>query len=324
MAATENTHYTRSTRVSHLGGIEAGYRMAGPYKQYKPTLILVNSFTTASDLYAGQFKNEKLTEAMNLIAIEPLGHGKSKLRGVGQETFTYWDTAVMILQVMDVIGVKKAFALGTSQGGWIVARLALIAPERIAGIIPLGTSMDYESERSRKLGCWDPVGPMTELIASATSATEVSSYEPTDDYCNYIVDIGFGKDCPASTRTQWTTLVKANYQGDDGRKRIRECAVNLRDRDGLHGRLVNIKCPVLWLHGDADVVYSPANAKEEIKMFEGSPDAQVVVVPGGHHFLSWTHPEQVDGLVYEFVMKYSKGQHRDGRALREAVGMVEM
>ena len=26
--------------------------------------------------------------------------------------------------------------------------------EQIAGIIPLGTSMDYESERTRKLGCW--------------------------------------------------------------------------------------------------------------------------------------------------------------------------
>jgi len=238
--STENYNYARSTRVSHLGGIEAGYRMAAPYKQYKPTLILVNSFTTASDLYASQFQNSKLVEAMNLIAIEPLGHGKSKLRTPGLETFTYWDSATMILQVMDVIGVKKAFALGTSQGGWIVARLALLAPDRIAGIIPLGTSMDYESERTRKLDCWDPQDRLTDLITHSSSPSAVSNFEPTDDYCNYIVDIGFGKDCPSSTRKQWTELVKKNYQGDDGRKRIRECAVNLRDRDGLHGRLYNI------------------------------------------------------------------------------------
>ena len=25
-------------------------------------------------------------------------------------------------------------------------------------------------------------------------------------------------------------------------------AINLRDRDGLHGRLFDIKCPVMWLH----------------------------------------------------------------------------
>jgi pimeloyl-ACP methyl ester carboxylesterase len=73
--------------------------------------------------------------------------------------------------------------------------------------------------------------------------------------------------------------------------------INLRDRDGLHGRLADVKCPVLWLHGTADVVYSVANAKREIEMFVGSPDAQ--------HFLSFSHPEEVDTAVAEFVAKYS-------------------
>ena len=139
-----------------------------------------------------------------------------------------------------------------------------------------------------------------------------------------MVDIGFGKDCAAETRKQWVSLIKKNYQGDAGRKRFREAAINLRDRDGLHGRLYNVRCPVLWLHGDKDVVYSPENAREEIKLFENSPDAKLVVVPGGHHFLSWTHPEQVDAAVLEFVTKNAQGMKTDARALREAVGMVEM
>ena len=37
----------------------------------------------------------------------------------------------MALQVMEALGIDKAFALGTSQGGWIVARMALLAPERV-------------------------------------------------------------------------------------------------------------------------------------------------------------------------------------------------
>lgn len=122
---------TTVVRVPHLGGIEASYRISGPYKQYKPTLILINSFTTALELYASQFENTKLTENFNLLAIEPLGHGKSKLQTAGRETFTYWDSAIMAIQVMDHIGIKKAFALGTSQGGWIVTRMALVAPERV-------------------------------------------------------------------------------------------------------------------------------------------------------------------------------------------------
>ena len=129
--SSESYNFPRTIRVSHLGGLEVRYRMNGPYKQYKPTLILVNSFTTSLDLYESQFNKAELTDAMNLVAVEPLGHGGTNIRTAGVETFTYWDTAHMIVQVMDAIGVKKAFALGTSQGGWIVTRLALIAPDRV-------------------------------------------------------------------------------------------------------------------------------------------------------------------------------------------------
>jgi pimeloyl-ACP methyl ester carboxylesterase len=103
--------------------------MAKPFRQNKPTLILINSFTTCAELYRGQFQNPKLTDIMNLVAIEPLGHGGTRARA--SETFTYWDSAIMILQAMDAMGVKKAFLLGTSQGGWIVARVALYAPDRV-------------------------------------------------------------------------------------------------------------------------------------------------------------------------------------------------
>ena len=129
--SAESYNFPRTIRVSHLGGVEVRYRMNGPYKQYKPSLVLINSFTTSLDLYESQFDKTELTDAMNLIAIEPLGHGGTSIRSPAVETFTYWDTAHLVVQVLDAIGVKKAFALGTSQGGWIVARLALVAPERV-------------------------------------------------------------------------------------------------------------------------------------------------------------------------------------------------
>lgn len=83
-------------------------------------------------------------------------------------------------------------------------------------------------------------------------------------------------------------------------------AINLRERDGLHGRLFDVRCPVLWLHGTADPVYTPANAEVEIKMFVNSPDAQLRIVEGGEHFLSFSHPKEVDGALIEFVGKYGK------------------
>ncbi len=164
--------------------------------------------------------------------------------------------------------------------------------------------MDYESERTRKLGCWDGVAACTGTINEWTSTSPTPNFEPTTDYANFLIDIGFGKNCDSETRDFWVKTIKSNYQGDDGRKRARMAAINLRDRDGLHGRLSDVKCPVLWLHGTSDAVYSVANAEEEVKMLTGSKDAKVVKVEGGQHFLSFSHPEKVDNAVKEFVAKY--------------------
>lgn len=124
MAASKTVH------VPHLGGIQAGYALANDtYDPSKPTCVLVNSMCMTVSLYQAQFQDPQLTAAMNLLAIEPLGHGSTSCAA---EHFTYWDTAIMALQVMDQLGIQHAFALGTSQGGWMVARMALLAPDRVS------------------------------------------------------------------------------------------------------------------------------------------------------------------------------------------------
>lgn len=309
---------TKTVHVPHLGGIDAGlvthmtlsivlippfrYQMPFPYKASKPTMILVNSFTTSSELYTGQFDNKALTDKVNLLAIELLGHGKTR---TASENFTYWDTAIMNLQVMEALDIKKAFVLGTSQGGWITVRMALLAPDKIEGIIPLGTSMDYESERTRKLGCWDGAAACTGPINNWTTTQPTPDFQPDEDYCNFLIDIGFGKDITKENRDFWVKTIQGNYQGDHGRRRARMAAINLRERDGLHGRLFDVRCPVMWLHGTADVVYSVSNAQQEIELFTNARSAELITVPDGAHFLSASHPEVVDQAILNFVGKWA-------------------
>ena len=120
---------TKIARVPHLWGIDAAYQMPQPHDPSKPTMVLVNSFGTSSELFRPQFRDRKITDTMNLLAIEPLGHGQTQ--ALKTESFTYWDTAIMNLQVMDELGIEQAFAMGTSQGGLIVARMALLRPDRV-------------------------------------------------------------------------------------------------------------------------------------------------------------------------------------------------
>jgi pimeloyl-ACP methyl ester carboxylesterase len=81
-------------------------------------------------------------------------------------------------------------------------------------------------------------------------------------------------------------------------------AINLRERDGFHGRFFDVRCPVLWLHRTDDVVYSVANAKEEIELFVNSRDARLQMVDGGAHFLSASHHKEVDQALIDFVGRW--------------------
>lgn len=120
---------TQTITVAHLGGITASYRLSPSFTASKPTLVLVNSFLTSAALFDSFFANDALTSRMNLLAIELLGHGQTRAHEA--EHWTYWDTAVMNLQVMEALGVQRAFVMGTSQGGWVTVRMALLGGKKV-------------------------------------------------------------------------------------------------------------------------------------------------------------------------------------------------
>ena len=286
--------------VPHLGTSTIGYRFGKAYDASLPTLVMVNSFSTSVELYRPQFADERLAATANLLALEPYGHGETR---ASYEQFTYWDSAIANLQVLDALDIPEAFVLGTSQGGWVAARMAMLAPRTVKGIIPLGTSMDFESQRSRDLGCWDGVAfctPAIDALAEPVGDDWVIPVELVDA----VLAEGFGEDVPPEERAFWHATYQRNYTGDAGRERLRLCSINLRDRDGLHGRLDRVRCPVLWLHGTEDPVYSVANAEDEIKRFVNSPGAELRVVEGGRHFLSASNPDDVNAATADFINRF--------------------
>lgn len=288
---------TQTVTVPHLGGSQIGYRRPKPHDPSKPTLVMVNSFSTSADLFTPQFEDAALAATANLIALELFGHGATRSPS---EQFTYWDTAIANLLAMDALGIDKAYVMGTSQGGWVAARMAMLQPGRILGIIPLGTSMDNESARTQALGCWNGSEACTPVI-DALAAPLGEDWTVDGGFTDFILSAGIGGPKSEEQRQHWHKVHRENYSGDAARRRLRMAAINLRDRDGLHGRLSYITCPVLWMHGTADQVYSVANAKEEIALFTGSSNARLQVVEGGQHFLSASHPAEVNAATVKLI-----------------------
>lgn len=292
---------TQTIDVPHLGGSTIGYRFCREYDPSLPTLVMINSFTTSVELYRPQFASDELGSRMNLLAIEPYGHGATRSR---YRHFTYWDSAIAALQVMQALDIDMAFALGTSQGGWIATRMALLDPDAIRGIVVVGTSMDYESQASMERGCWDGAGFCTPAI-DALAAPVGDEWVVDDEFVLGVLAAGLGDDVSDSEKQFWLDTYRQNYTGDDGRHRLRTASINLRDRDGLEARLGDVICPVLWLQGTADTVYSVANAEDGTARFTGSTSAELQIVEGGQHFLTASDPETANAATLAFVEKWS-------------------
>jgi hypothetical protein len=68
---------TQTATVSHLGSSIIGYRFGRSYNPDLPTLVMANSFSTSVELYRPQFVDEELNKSVNLLAVEPYGHGET-------------------------------------------------------------------------------------------------------------------------------------------------------------------------------------------------------------------------------------------------------
>ncbi|KAI1660378.1 putative alpha/beta hydrolase [Daldinia decipiens] len=289
---------TQTVQVPHLEA-RVGYAISNnKLDTSKPTWVLINPMCTSVEFYRAQLDSKTLTAAVNLVAIEPLGHGVTTC---ATEHFTYWDTALIALQALEALGVKKAYALGTSQGGWIIMRMALLAPEKILGLIPLGTSMDAETSESREKGCWDPVPFLQPFLEKWGSPTP--NFVVGDDWIQAVIGLGFGSAGTPQALEFWTETLRRVYSGDEGRRKLRMAAICLADRDGLQLRLGDIKCPVNWLHGSADAIFTYVVAQEHFTLFTGSCDAQSNVLEGGAHFLVATHAKEVEDAILAMTAK---------------------
>ncbi|MCJ1442245.1 MAG: hypothetical protein MMC23_002738 [Stictis urceolatum] len=292
----------RTIQCTSVPGTTCSYRVPYSLSHSKPTIISIHSFATDGTLYRPQYEDPAFQDAVNFVAIDLLGHGGTQTEGY---EWDYWDSAKMALEVLDRIGVQSAFAMGTSQGGWIVVRMALLAPEKIRGLIPIGTSLAPETKHTMDLGCWDGQGGLTPLVEGFDSAEPTPEWSPPDDFISFLMSVGFGQFLEDDEREYWAKKIRSTYAGDEGRRKLQHAVQVLRDREGLEERLAEVKCPVLWLHGSADEVFSVSNAEEGMEgLRKGGGEKRFEVVDGGVHFLGATHSKVVNENTLEFVERF--------------------
>ncbi|MFI6102253.1 alpha/beta fold hydrolase [Lentzea sp. NPDC051213] len=234
-----------------------------------PAVVLLHSFLMDATMWAPQV--EAFGDAFRLIAVDERGHGQTPANG----PFDHWDVAKDVLAVLDDLGIASAAVVGTSQGGFVALRMALLAPQRVTALGLLGTSAEPEDEQ---------------IAAAYHQLAEVWIAQGPDTVIDAVAKICLG-DYDAS---EWT----AKWREIEG-ERLRLIMNALVDREGVLVRLGEIRQPALVLHGTADVAYAVARAEEIVAAL---PNAEpLVTVEDGAHFLSLTHADDVNPHLRRFL-----------------------
>jgi pimeloyl-ACP methyl ester carboxylesterase len=234
-----------------------------------PAVVLLHSFLMDASMWAPQVA--AFGDRYRLVAIDERGHGDTPATG----PFDHWDVARDVLAVLDSLGVDRAAVVGTSQGGFVALRTALLAPDRVSALALLGTSGEPEDEQ---------------ISAAYQQLAEVWIAQGPETVIEAVAEICLGDYDPADWTPKWSAV-------EPGRLRLIMNA--LVGREGVLDRITSIDVPALVLHGTADLAYPVTKAEALVAALPKA--GPLVLVEGGAHFLSLTHAADVNPHLERFL-----------------------
>jgi len=245
----------------------------------KPTALLWPSLFTDHRMWRHQIP--PLREAgWRTLALDPPGHGRSPGPGRG---FTMDECAQAAVQVLDATGVRAPVVVGTSWGGFVAPRIAMLAPERLSGMALFNTSAErgtpFERIRATLLTKLLAIGPLDKMtarmIVSGLLTPETQRREP---------QLG------AELAEQFLTW--------DRRRFIATVRSVLVDRDPVLDALPRLKVPALVVSGKEDHTLPSFHSQ---RMAQKLPNARHIEVSGAAHLVPLEAPDEANRLILDFL-----------------------
>ena len=259
--------------VAAANGIEITYTDSGGQG---PAVVFSHGYLMDHSMFDRQVT--ALAPQYRVITWDQRGHGGTRATGA----FTYWDSAADVLALLDQLGVDRAVLAGMSQGGFLSLRAALTAPDRVRALVLIDSQAGLEDpavapgyEQMHQAWLEHGPGPVQEVVASI------------------ILGPGRWDGWYAKWNEQY-----AQWAPDD----LAQLAWPFRclmDRDDITGRLAEITCPTLIMHGTADAGIPLARA-EAVRDGLGGP-VTFIVVEGAAHASNVTHPDEVNQAILGFL-----------------------
>ena len=235
-----------------------------------------------------------------VIAHDRRGHGRSDQPWNGNEMNTYADDLAELLNALDV---KGATLVGHSTGGGEVARyIGRHGTSRVAAAVLMSAVPPLMLKTSANPGGL-PISAFDEIRAGVVADRSQFFKDLTMPFYGY--NKPGAKISEGVRESFWLQGVMCSIVG------AYECIKAFSETDFTED-LKKFDVPTLVLHGDADqIVPIDDSAKLSSKII---PNATLKIIPGAPHGMATTHPEQINGILLEFLEQSGKRTATSGAA----------
>jgi 3-oxoadipate enol-lactonase len=193
------------------------------------------------------------------------------------------DFAAQAWATLDAAGHagRAAVLVGSSFGGMVALAATLARPERVAGLVLLGTSPGWSGVPARlrvlaSLLPWIPRRPFPGIFATLMA--------PSHRYA----DLALLEDLRTQMRHRTRAFVEA--------------AVHAMRGFDAGPRLEAVRCPVLVVHGEDDRIFGASHAK---RLAHDIPRSRLLVLPACGHLPHATHAGLVVDALRGFLREAS-------------------
>lgn len=235
-----------------------------------PTILLSHGLFMNRTMFAPQVGH--LRPRHRCVAWDERSHGQTQWTG----DYTLWDSARDQLALMDHLEIQTAVLVGMSQGGLLSLRTALLAPERVAGLVMLSSQAGTINSESGD---------------AFTAMARTWRPRPSDATLDAIADKILG---PGIQADPWRQTWRAMPAGH-----VMDAVTALTSREDLTDRLEEITCPTLVVHGSADV--STGLDRAEAVAASVADSRGLVVIPDAPHAANLSHPAAVNAAIDSFL-----------------------
>jgi pimeloyl-ACP methyl ester carboxylesterase len=250
--------------IVDVHGVRTRYRESGADRSGTP-LVFIHGAGGSSVTWLGTLRNVGRTR--RCLAPDLPGHGQSALLAGGTGTVSIETYRAFVDAFCAALDVPRAVLVGHSMGGAIAIEAALGSPNRVAGLVLIGTAARLRVSPATFDAIDNHFGQFAEMFAAT----------------------GFS---PSIPREQALRLARAGIQAPQAVVRADFAACDSWD---ARERIASIRAPTLVMIGEEDLL---APAKYGRLLAEGIPSARLVAFPQTGHMV---HLER-SGSVGEAVV----------------------